>query len=185
VEVLGETGFYETCNIAYRREILERVGGFDEQFGYYAEDTDLAWRAKESGARAVFVPDAVVVHEVRPSDFRAYLRVSTRREGIVRAIARHPQIRRSYPAGVFASRAHAAALGLVGSTALASARRSPVTVGVATLCLAQYIRTARRERHEPRRRRQWATALPMALAADLYEIAVLTKASVRYRTLFL
>jgi glycosyltransferase involved in cell wall biosynthesis len=42
-----EEGFYETCNIAYHRGLLERLGGFDESFRYpYGEDTDLAWRGR-------------------------------------------------------------------------------------------------------------------------------------------
>ena len=41
---------YPTCNIAYPRALLERLGGFDEAYRYAsAEDTDLGWRAREVG----------------------------------------------------------------------------------------------------------------------------------------
>ncbi|MGH6885065.1 MAG: glycosyltransferase family 2 protein, partial [Geminicoccales bacterium] len=44
------TGWYETCNMAYPRALLARLGGFDEAFDFGGEDTDLAYRAIEAGA---------------------------------------------------------------------------------------------------------------------------------------
>ena len=42
---------YPTCNIAYPRALLERLGGFDEAYRFAsAEDTDLGWRAREAGS---------------------------------------------------------------------------------------------------------------------------------------
>ena len=58
------TGWFETCNIAYPRALLERLGGFDEAFGFGGEDTDLAWRAIEAGASPRFVDEARVWHAV-------------------------------------------------------------------------------------------------------------------------
>ena len=60
------SGWYETCNIAYPRELLERLGGFDAAFagndrGDYpvgGEDTDLGLRARAAGAELVFEPAA-------------------------------------------------------------------------------------------------------------------------------
>ena len=57
--------WFETCNIAYPREVLERLEGFDESFPEpLGEDTDLGWRALGAGGRRVFVDDAVVDHAV-------------------------------------------------------------------------------------------------------------------------
>jgi GT2 family glycosyltransferase len=58
VEVLGP------CAGAalYRREMLEEVGGFDEDFYAYLEDADLAWRARQQGWRCLYAPDARVLH---------------------------------------------------------------------------------------------------------------------------
>jgi GT2 family glycosyltransferase len=57
--------YYQTCNIAYPRELLERLGGFDaDAFPFVGEDTDLAWRAIESGASVAYEPSAVVHHAV-------------------------------------------------------------------------------------------------------------------------
>jgi len=45
-----------------RREMWEQLGGFDERFFTYVEDTDLSWRAWLLGARCRYVPGSVVAH---------------------------------------------------------------------------------------------------------------------------
>ena len=92
--VLEELGYYETCNIGYRRSVLEGLDGFDEQFRHpFGEDTDLAWRAREGGATTRFAPEALVYHEVWPGTLRSTLRDLRRREGIVQCAQRHPTAR--------------------------------------------------------------------------------------------
>lgn len=46
----------------YRRDVLNKVGGFDEDFFCYMEDVDLGFRIRLAGYRAMYVPDAVVQH---------------------------------------------------------------------------------------------------------------------------
>ena len=46
----------------YRRDMLESLGGFDEDFFYLYEDVDLAWRARLAGWQAWYCPDARVYH---------------------------------------------------------------------------------------------------------------------------
>ncbi|HZY45723.1 MAG TPA: glycosyltransferase family 2 protein [Anaerolineae bacterium] len=46
----------------YRRNMLSEIGLFDEDFFMYLEDVDLAWRARRSGWRCLYVPMARVVH---------------------------------------------------------------------------------------------------------------------------
>ncbi len=46
----------------YRRQALENVGGFDEDYFCYIEDVDLGFRLRLAGHKALFVPDAVVRH---------------------------------------------------------------------------------------------------------------------------
>ncbi len=45
-----------------RRDIFAKVGGFDNDFYMYLEETDLSWRVWLSGYRVVFIPRAVVYH---------------------------------------------------------------------------------------------------------------------------
>src|SRR5439155_8054427 len=48
--------------VLYRREMLDDVGGFDETFFNYYEDTDLSWRMRLRGWRILYEPGAVVHH---------------------------------------------------------------------------------------------------------------------------
>jgi len=49
----------------YRRQMLEDIGLFDEDFFAYAEDVDLSFRAQLAGYQCLFVPDAVVYHHLQ------------------------------------------------------------------------------------------------------------------------
>ena len=50
------------CAALYRRQMLEEVGLFDEDFFAYCEDTDLGLRGRLAGWKAVLVPTAIVYH---------------------------------------------------------------------------------------------------------------------------
>lgn len=57
-----------------KRDLFEKIGGFDEDFYMYLEETDLSWRVWLSGNRVVFVPDSVVYHAYRTpkKEFKKY-----------------------------------------------------------------------------------------------------------------
>ncbi|HEX5430340.1 MAG TPA: glycosyltransferase family 2 protein, partial [Bryobacteraceae bacterium] len=62
----------------YRREMLEQIGIFDEDFFLYCEDTDLGLRARWAGWECRYVARAVVDHRYshssgRASPLKAYL----------------------------------------------------------------------------------------------------------------
>jgi N-acetylglucosaminyl-diphospho-decaprenol L-rhamnosyltransferase len=44
------------------REILEKTGGFDEQFFMYAEDIDLSYRIEQAGYRNYYVAGTTILH---------------------------------------------------------------------------------------------------------------------------
>ena len=44
------------------RTMFQALGGFDEWFFMYSEETDLCLRARDAGWSCVFTPDAEVVH---------------------------------------------------------------------------------------------------------------------------
>jgi GT2 family glycosyltransferase len=46
----------------YRRAMLDEIGGFDEDFFLYCEDTDLGLRARWAGWKCLYVPSAIVDH---------------------------------------------------------------------------------------------------------------------------
>ena len=45
-----------------RREVFERLGGFDERFFVYLEDLDLSKRIRDLGGRCMFIADAHALH---------------------------------------------------------------------------------------------------------------------------
>jgi N-acetylglucosaminyl-diphospho-decaprenol L-rhamnosyltransferase len=63
---LGETpeqvDWLSGASIMVRREMLESVGGFDETYFLYFEETDLCRRAKGAGWEIWYVPDSRVMH---------------------------------------------------------------------------------------------------------------------------
>ncbi|MGH2935406.1 MAG: glycosyltransferase family 2 protein [Gaiellaceae bacterium] len=56
-----------------RRELLERIGGWDERFFMYCEDVDLCKRIHDIGFEVVFEPAALAVHAGGASAPRASL----------------------------------------------------------------------------------------------------------------
>jgi GT2 family glycosyltransferase len=46
----------------YRREMLDQIGGFDEDFFAYGDDAEIGLRARIAGWRCIYTPDAVVRH---------------------------------------------------------------------------------------------------------------------------
>jgi GT2 family glycosyltransferase len=55
----------------YRRAMIDQIGGFDEHFFLYCEDTDLGLRARWAGWKCLYVPEAVVEHHYSHSAGRA------------------------------------------------------------------------------------------------------------------
>ena len=54
-------GQFPTCNMVYKKSVLNDIGGFDERYTYM-EDRDLALRAKRLG-RIDFNPSMIVYHQ--------------------------------------------------------------------------------------------------------------------------
>jgi GT2 family glycosyltransferase len=65
--VSAEVDAVSGAAFALRRALFAELGGFDEQFFMYVEDTDLSWRARLAGYRCLYVAEAVVAHDYRPS----------------------------------------------------------------------------------------------------------------------
>lgn len=52
------------CLLAASRDTWDGLGGFDERFFMYAEDADLALRARALGFHPAITPDATITHEL-------------------------------------------------------------------------------------------------------------------------
>lgn len=63
-----EQAEFVTANCFCRRTLLARINGFDERFALaWRADADLYFRLLDAVARIVHVPEAVVVHPIRPA----------------------------------------------------------------------------------------------------------------------
>ncbi len=73
---ITRTEYLVTANLALRTELFREVGGFDTSLGprgrtqLVSDDVGLIRDVRAAGARALWVPDAVVVHELPPSRLR-------------------------------------------------------------------------------------------------------------------
>ncbi len=61
------------CNMAFRREALQAIGGFDPQFHAAGDDVDICWRLQDQGEQIGFAPGALVWHFCR-NTVGAYLK---------------------------------------------------------------------------------------------------------------
>lgn len=70
----GEVGAVSGAACAIRRTLFEAVGGFDESFFLYYEDTDLSLRVRLMGYCIWYMPSSVVLHRYafRFSPLKAY-----------------------------------------------------------------------------------------------------------------
>jgi glycosyltransferase involved in cell wall biosynthesis len=77
-----------TINLAFRREVFDTVGGFDERFTY-GSDIDFSWRVTDAGYRIRNVPEAIARHDagtLRRQLRRSYVYGKAR----VRLYRKHP-----------------------------------------------------------------------------------------------
>lgn len=57
----GGDASYPTCNIAYKKELFKKIGGFDSWFKE-AEDVDINYRALDADAKIVYAKNAIIHH---------------------------------------------------------------------------------------------------------------------------
>lgn len=171
----------QTCNIIYPRAVLEDADGFDEAYPEAAgEDTDLALRARERGARYVGEPDMLTYHGVETDSLPTRLRSVWRWQGLAYTVKRHPQLRRYFQLWMFWRATH-----LWLPVALAGAGLARRNCAYATLALPWLLHALPDYGPGPRGRLRGLSELPGLAALDLVELAALARGSVKYRTLFL
>ena len=169
----------ETCNIAYPRELLERIGGFDEEM-LVGEDTDLALRAQDVGARILAAPEMLVLHAVQERWLFGTVRSLDRWADMPLLVKRRREIRRSLWGRIWWKPEHAALAALVVGAGLAGSRRRTALLALPWVALAM-----RHRGYGPRGIVRSVSELPGRAAIDAAEIAVLARGSVRHRTLVL
>lgn len=87
---LSRSEGYQTCNMFYRKDTFLEVGGFDKNFPYYLEDTDLAWTMLEYNKKSIHCKEAQVSHPVPPAQPKKLLDNAFRMEKLVYLAKKHP-----------------------------------------------------------------------------------------------
>ena len=62
-EKLEKTDFASGCCVMIKREVLVKIGLFDEKYFLYYEDNDLCQRAKIAGYEIYYQPNAILWHK--------------------------------------------------------------------------------------------------------------------------
>lgn len=130
-DILQPGPYFQGCNIFYRRDALEAVGGFDEDIGWWGEDTTVGWKVMERGWGRGWSPGAVVTHDVEWRGPRWYARMGLKETNLVLLAARHPGFRREAFWRPFAYRRRDAAFVVAVLAAVMAASWRPAAAGVA------------------------------------------------------
>jgi len=99
VDITGHK--YPTCNIAYKKKVLEETNGFDETFNVaFREDSDLAYRILKKGYRITRALDAKVYHPLKKLSLFGLLKSAFNHQFDVLLYSKHPDIPKDVYGGV-------------------------------------------------------------------------------------
>jgi N-acetylglucosaminyl-diphospho-decaprenol L-rhamnosyltransferase len=85
----GDVDWVSGSCFLIRRATWDQIGGFDEGYFMYAEDSDLCWRARQAGWAVAFEPAAEAVHVQGVStDRHPYRMIAAHHRAILRFAAR-------------------------------------------------------------------------------------------------
>lgn len=169
---------FETCNIVYPRDLLERLNGFDERFPEaLGEDTDLGWRARELGGELRWCARARVHHAVENVGPVGFLRSALMGRDAVLAFRRHPGLRAELRWGLF--RNGRLPWLATASTGIVLARRFPLLGAALALPYVRHLAKV------CARQRASFLMAPYYALWDLLFLYTALRGSLRHRTLVL
>ena len=183
LSVVGASPLFESANLFVRRELFERLGGFESWLGprrgkELGEDVWFGWRARRAGARISACAQARADHAVEPRGALSFAAERWRLRFFPAMVKRMPELRRELLYGhIFlnarAARFDAAVLSLLSAAAL---RRPFLAAGA-----LPYARTLNQDRREP----DGIQKLLGRSLADSIGLAAMVIGSLRYRSLLL
>ena len=89
--------YYHTCNASTPTQMLQKVGGFNENFSIYGmEDIELGYRLEKAGSRMVFAPDAQAVHHRFPGFTDFIERSEQAGYSLGHLLSLHPELRKRF-----------------------------------------------------------------------------------------
>jgi len=186
-----EDAIFATANVFYRRDIVERLGGFNESYGTFpfglpvgGEDTDLAWRVKRAGYESVFTADTAVYHEATDMRPIAWFLEPFRSQIVPKLVREFPDMRESLWARYFLSREHALFYPLIAGVAASAITRRWLPLLFAAPWFWDLRSMVARDAHVSR---WWRIPIKYGLTSVRHVVFTATAiyASIRYRTLVL
>ncbi len=95
---------YQTCNVFYRKRVLEEVGGFDERFTSISrEDSDIAFTFLEKGYNITTASEVIVEHPVREGESWDLIKSAKRGLSDPLLFKKHPRLYRDNIGSVFSN----------------------------------------------------------------------------------
>lgn len=64
IQEVKEVPYISGADLFVRKDVIDEIGGFDESFFLYYEDTDFGYRINKTGFKSVIAPDARIIHLV-------------------------------------------------------------------------------------------------------------------------
>ena len=123
-------GLFESANLFVRRDVFERLGGFDDGLlqvagAHFGEDVIFGWRARRAGVPTGFCDDALVHHAVFPRGAGEFIREHRRNALFALLVREVPELREHffYRRWFLSPRSAAFALAAAGAFAAAAVRR--------------------------------------------------------------
>jgi GT2 family glycosyltransferase len=172
-----ESAEFVTANCFVRREMLERIGGFDERFTRaWREDSDLHFTLLEHGGAVVSAPQALVLHPVREARWGVSLREQRNMEFDALLYKKHPVLYRerirAHPPMTY----YVAVLALVAMLAAALAGELPLALAAGAVWLLLTLKLCSRRlagtSHRPAHVAEMiATSVVIPIAAVYWRLA--------------
>jgi len=181
------TAEFVTANCLCRKAVLDALGGFDERFRMaWREDSDFHFRLLELGARIRHVPQAVVVHPVRPAPWGVSIGQQKKIQFDALLYKKHPLLYRRKIRSTPRWDYYLTVASLLAAPASATLGHAPLAAGAAAVWVAMTARMCRaRLQHTAKTA---AHVVEMALtSAAIPVLAVWWRmvGALRFRVLFL
>lgn len=71
-KIISEVDWVKGALLMMKKDVFDKLGGFDEKIFMYTEDMELCYRAKKAGFKTFFYPDVTIVHEDYGSSDRSF-----------------------------------------------------------------------------------------------------------------
>lgn len=106
-QITEDEGTYPTCNIFYKKNVLEEVHGFDTAFDKAIyEDTDLALRVKEKNYKIMFDKNILVYHNITYNSMIQHLKSLNKYESTVLFYKKYPVLKKNLFLGFITQKKH-------------------------------------------------------------------------------